>query len=117
MSADVDTGETEDEGGRSVCNKGQEREEMGGRRDEFKKRIITLKKCALSHTSRKECFIFKDLKGLSAPLSLDFMKKIVKKMDSSKKKIEESNNEITWGGGGKKRKALLKSRLHYKTGN
>lgn len=61
MSADVDTGETEDKGGRSVCNKGQERKEMGVG-GEFKKRIITLKKCALSHTNRKECFIFKDLK-------------------------------------------------------
>lgn len=30
LSADVDTGETEDKGGRSVCNKGQERKEMGG---------------------------------------------------------------------------------------
>lgn len=109
LSADVDTGETEDEGGRSVCNKGQERKEMGGGGVEFKKRIITLKKMCFIPHQQKGMFHLQRPKGLSAPLSLDFMKKIVKKIDSLKKKIEESNNEITLGGGQEKKSAAEES--------
>lgn len=92
----------------------KERKWGGG---EFKKRIITLKKSCFIPHQQKGMFHLQRPKGLSAPLSLDFMKKIEKKNGFfKKKKIEESNNEITLGGG-EKRKALLKSRLHYKTGN
>lgn len=46
---------------------------------EFKKRIITLKKMCFILHQQKGMFHLQRPKGLSVPLSLDFMKKIVKK--------------------------------------
>lgn len=64
--------------------------------------IITLKKMCFIPHQQKRMFHLQRPKGLSAPLSPDFVKKIVKKIGFFQKK-EERNNEITLGGGQEKK--------------